>query len=124
MLLGLSGLALALAAIGLYGVVAYTVAQRTAEIGIRIALGAAATDILRMVLREGMLLAAIGAAVGLVSARALTRVLQSLLYGIQPTDILSFVGAAVILLLVTFLASYIPARRATRVDPLVALRCE
>jgi putative ABC transport system permease protein len=123
-LLGLAGLALTLAAIGLYGVVAYTVAQRTAEIGIRMALGAAAADVVRMVLREGMLLALIGVTIGLASARAVTRVLQTLLYGVQPTDALSFVVAAATLLLVTFLASYIPARRATRIDPLVALRCE
>ena len=123
-ILGLAAVALTLAAVGLYGVVAYTVAQRTAEIGIRIALGATAADVVRMVLREGMLLVLVGLAIGVGSALALTRILRNLLYGVQPTDMLSFVGAAATLLLVTFLASYIPARRATRVDPLAALRCE
>jgi putative ABC transport system permease protein len=121
---GLAAVALTLAAVGLYGVVAYTVAQRTAEIGIRIALGATAANVVRMVLREGMLLVLVGLAIGVGSALALTRILRNLLYGVQPTDMLSFVGAAATLLLVTFLASYIPARRATRVDPLAALRCE
>jgi putative ABC transport system permease protein len=123
-LLALAGLTLALAAVGLYGVVAYAVVQRMAEIGIRMALGAAAGDVMRLVLREGLILASTGIALGLLVARALTRVVANLLYGVQPVDLASFVGAAAVLLLVTIVASYIPARRAVRIDSLVALRSE
>jgi putative ABC transport system permease protein len=123
-LAGLAGLTAALAAIGLYGVVAYMVAQRTSEIGIRMALGAGVGDVMLMVLRQGMVLAVAGLTIGLLGARALAGVMRSMLYGVQPADGASFVSAAALLVIVTFLASYIPARRAARVDPLVALRCE
>jgi putative ABC transport system permease protein len=123
-LAALAGLTAALAAIGLYGVVAYMVAQRTSEIGIRMALGAGVGDVMLMVLRQGMLLAAAGMTIGLLAARALAGILRSMLYGVEPTDGASFAFAGVLLVAVTLLASYIPARRAARVDPLVALRCE
>jgi predicted permease len=119
-----AGLCLAVSAIGLYGVIAYSVAQRTMEIGIRMALGARTADVMGMVLREGAMLGVIGAVVGLGAAYAVTRLLASLLYGVTPTDPISFALAAVILLIVAFLASYLPARRAAQVDPLVALKAE
>ena len=120
----LAGLTLVLAAVGLYGVVAYAVVQRTPEIGVRMALGATASSVMRLVLREGIILASVGIVVGLAGARVLARVLANLLYGVQPTDLASFAGAAAVLLLVTLVASYIPARRTVRIDPLVALRSE
>jgi putative ABC transport system permease protein len=119
-----AGLCLAVSAIGLYGVIAYSVAQRTMEIGIRMALGARTADVTRMVLREGAMLGVIGAAIGLAAAYGVTRLLASLLYGVTPTDPISFGLAAVILLAVALLASYLPARRAAQVDPLVALKAE
>jgi predicted permease len=121
---GFGGLALLLAAIGLYGAVAYSAAQRTREFGIRIALGAQTPDVLRQVLREGILLALIGLAVGLVGAVTLTRVLRSQLFGVTPTDPLSFSVVSLLLLVVAVVASLVPAKRATRVDPMVALRSE
>jgi putative ABC transport system permease protein len=117
-------LALALAAIGIYGVIAYSVAQRTHEIGIRMALGAASSDVVALVLREGVLMAAAGVTVGLAGSAALTRLMSSLLVGIAPTDPVAFATAGIILLFVAALASYVPARRAVRVDPIVALRAE
>ena len=116
--------ALLLSAMGIYGVTAYSVAQRTQEIGIRMALGARMIDVLKLVLRGGMSLALIGAAIGLASAFAVTRVMSSLLFGVTPTDLATFAAVAMLLLVVAFLACYIPARRATKVDPLVALRYE
>ncbi|OLC41356.1 MAG: hypothetical protein AUH43_24800 [Acidobacteria bacterium 13_1_40CM_65_14] len=124
LLVTLAALALVVAAVGLYGVVAYSVAQRTAEIAIRMALGAPSSNVVRMVLRQGLQLAAAGILVGLVAAFALARTLRALLYGIAPTDAWSFGAAAACLLAVTLAASYVPARRATRVDPLVALRTD
>jgi putative ABC transport system permease protein len=117
-------IALILAAVGLYGVMSYAVGQRTPEIGIRVALGARASDILRLVIRRAILLTMVGVAVGIGLALLLGQVLEALLYGVSPTDPSTFIGVAVMLLVVGFTASYLPARWATKVDPMVALRCE
>lgn len=116
--------ALLLAAIGIYGVVAYGVQQRTREIGIRIALGAARRDVLRMVARGALALAAAGVSVGLAGALAVTRLMTTLLYGVSPTDLATFLAVAGILIAVTVVAAFVPARRASRVDPIVTLRYE
>src|SRR6185503_15155204 len=118
------GGALLLAAIGIYGVMAYSAAQRTREIGIRIALGAEQRDILRLMIGKGMVLVAIGAGIGLALALAATRVLQSLLFGVSATDPLTFTVVLLVLIVVALLACYVPARRAMKTDPLVALRYE
>ena len=124
-LLALFGaLALALAAIGIYGVISYTVSFRTREIGIRMALGAKWSDVLGMVLRQGLTLAAAGLATGVAASLGLTRFLSSLLYEVHPTDIATTLGVAVLLALVALAGSYVPARRAANVDPMVALRFE
>jgi predicted permease len=115
-------LALVLATMGLYSVMTYTVSQRTREIGIRMALGAAVRDVVRLVVGQGMRMALLGVALGLAGALAMTRVLASLLLGVGPTDLVTFVGVPSLLVVVALLACYIPARRAARVNPLVALR--
>jgi len=119
-----AGLAVALAMIGVYGVVSYSVGQRTQEIGVRMAMGAAATSIARMVLREALLLAVLAVVIGLAGAFALTRLMEALLYETTPTDPITLTAAAVAVLLVATLAALIPARRAMQVDPMVALRYE
>jgi predicted permease len=116
--------ALLLAAIGIYGLLAYSVEQRTQEIGIRLALGANATQVKNMVVVQGMRLAVIGVAIGLAAAFGLARLLQSLLFGVTVRDTLTFVGAPVLLTVIALLAVWLPARRASRVDPIVALRYE
>jgi putative ABC transport system permease protein len=121
---GFAAIGLLLAVIGLYGVISHTVAQRTQEVGVRIALGAQRRDVLWLVLRQGMRLAAIGVASGLLAALALTRVMTSLLFEVKPTDPITFASVAVLFTIVALLASYIPARRATTIDPMAALRCE
>jgi predicted permease len=119
-----AGLALVLAAVGIYGVLAYSVRQRTHEIGIRLAVGAQRHDVLRMVVGQGFKLTLVGLGIGLGGALALTRFLSKFLYGVKPSDPMTFVAVSLLLLAVALLAAYIPARRATRVNPLVALRHE
>jgi putative ABC transport system permease protein len=117
-------LALLLATLGIYGVMAYSVAQRTHEVGIRMALGAQKSDVLGLIIKNGMMLTIMGVAIGLAIALALTRLMTTLLFGVAPTDLITFAAASAFLILVALLACYIPARRATKVDPLVALRYE
>jgi ABC-type antimicrobial peptide transport system permease subunit len=115
-------IALALAAIGVYGVLSYAVAQRTQEIGVRVALGAARRDVLRLIVGHGVRLAAMGVVLGLAGAFVITPVIGTILHDVSPTDPVSFAGVAAFLTAVAILASYFPARRALEVDPIVALR--
>jgi ABC-type antimicrobial peptide transport system permease subunit len=117
-----AGMAVLLALIGIYGVIAYSVAQRTQEVGIRRALGAQQSDILWMVVGQGLALTLAGIALGLGGAFATTRVLQTFLFQVSPTDTATFAGIALFFLVVALVASYIPARRAARIDPMAALR--
>ncbi len=121
-LFGVIGLVLTMT--GVYGLVSYTVAQRTQEIGIRMALGATRQTVLRLVVRQGIVLAAAGIVIGLAGSYALSKLIETLLYNVKPTDVATFIVSGLVLLVATFLASYIPARRATKVDPIVALRYE
>ena len=117
-------LALALAAVGVYGVVAYVTRQRTHEIGIRMALGAERTDILRLVLGQGLRMTLLGLAIGLAVSLAATRLLRTSLFGVETTDVLTYGSVAAVLCVVALTACYVPARRATKVEPTEALRCE
>ena len=124
-LLGAFGvLALALASVGLYGTIAYAVGQRTREIGIRMALGARPRDLLRMVVGQGMRVAPPGAALGAIGAAAAMRLLSNMLSGVSPTDPIVFSSVCALLALVALVAAWVPARRASRVDPMTALRCD
>jgi ABC-type antimicrobial peptide transport system, permease component len=119
-----AAVALALASVGLYGVMAYSVSERSREIGIRIALGAQRRDVLKLVVAQGLTLTLIGIGIGLAAALALTRLMRSLLFEVSVTDPLTFAGLAALLSVVALLACYLPARRATKVDPMVSLKCE
>jgi ABC-type antimicrobial peptide transport system permease subunit len=119
-----AALAIALGAVGIYGVMSYSVWQRTREIGVRIALGAESATVLRMVLVQGMKLALLGVTLGLAASLALTQIMKSMLYGVTPSDPLTFLSVTAMLVVIALAACYIPARRAMRVDPMVALRDE
>ena len=119
-----AALALTLAAVGIYGIVAYSVTERTHEIGVRLALGAQRRDVVAMVVRHGMIMTVAGTGVGLAAAFAVVRVMSGLLFGVSAADPVTFIAIPVLLLAVALAACYIPARRATRVDPMIALRTE
>jgi putative ABC transport system permease protein len=119
-----AGIAIALASIGLYGVMSYLVSQRTREMGIRMALGAQRRDVLQLVIRRGMLLTMVGVGLGLAGSFGLTRLISSLLFGVSATDLGTFGAVSSLLFVIALLACWLPARRASRVDPIVALRAE
>jgi putative ABC transport system permease protein len=119
-----AAIALVLAAVGVYGVISYAVSQRTQEIGVRVALGAQRGDVLRLIVGHGLLLGGVGIGIGLGAALGVTRFLRTMLFGVSPFDPVSFVGVSVMLAGIAVLASYIPARRAAKVDPVEALRYE
>jgi ABC-type antimicrobial peptide transport system permease subunit len=119
-----AGLSLLLASFGMYGVISYLVGQRTREIGIRLALGAESRNVLGMLVGYGCRLAFLGVGIGLFAAVGVTRFMTSFLYGVQPTDAFTFAFVALLLMAVALLACYLPARRALRIDPIIALRCE
>jgi putative ABC transport system permease protein len=124
LLASFAGLALLLAVVGIYSVMSYSVSRRTHEIGIRVALGASRADVLALVVRQGLVLALTGSAIGMAGALLLSRLMSSQLYGVSPTDPITFVAVSVLLTLVALAACHIPARRAMQVDPMVALRYE
>jgi len=115
---------LAIAVVGLYGVISYSVARRTHEIGVRMALGAQRSDVLKLVIKKGLILIVVGLIVGVAGALALSRVLASFLFSVTPTDLMTFVAVSLLLIVVGLVACYIPARRAAKIDPMVALRYE
>jgi putative ABC transport system permease protein len=119
-----AAMAVLLSAVGIYGVLTYAVGQRTREFGVRTALGARGRDVLALVLRQGLLLTIIGMGIGLAGAIALTRYIEGMLYGVKPLDPLTYVAVVALFAAVTSIASYLPARRATRIDPMTALRYE
>ena len=119
-----AAVAVFLAAVGIYGVISYSTAERTREIGIRLALGARRNDVLRLVVGEGLVTSIAGLAIGLIMSFALTRFLESLLFGVSATDAVTFIVVPIILMSVALVASLVPARRATKFDPVTALRCE
>ena len=120
----LAAIALALASVGIYSVISHVTTQRTREVGIRLALGAQTRDVMTLVMRNGMTLALIGVGIGLAGSLAMTRLIESLLFEVTPTDVTTLASVSALVIVVSLLAIYIPARRATKVDPLVAFRYE
>ena len=119
-----AALALLLSALGIYGVMSYLVSQRMNEIGIRMALGATRSDVLKLILKHGILLAIVGVSIGVIASFALTRLMSDLLYGVSPTDAATFIVIPFVLIIVAFVSCFLPARSASRVDPIIALRYE
>jgi ABC-type antimicrobial peptide transport system permease subunit len=124
LLVWLAGLGTVLAAVGIYGMISYSVMQRTQEIGIRMAMGAQTKDVLSIVMKQGLVLSSFGSAVGLIASLILTRLMESLLFGVSATDPVTFLSIGLLLIVVALMASYVPARRAARLDPMVTLRSQ